>query len=405
MKQEEILFCKLMHLALHPEKTSLFSAEDISSLPPNMDAVFLLAKNHSMQTAFYDSLYQLGITLPPSFSAVMRKSVISYSLGSYQMLAFTRKILEILSQEQVRYILLKGVSLLSVYPKLEFRGYSDVDILISDPKEFDQAKRRFLAEGFVVKEDLADHQLELFYAEGNRQYLLELHQKVISSQDDTGLNQKITEIFSGLTGIPDYFPDAALNYFVFPHTENTVYLLLHMLQHFLSSGFGIRLLCDWTAFIEKHHDQIDWPSYQALVHSLGLTGFSCAMAQLCIRYLGLPETDFPPADTEKISDASVESLMTDILRAGEFGKNDSSRMLMMTKGTHLQDYLLQFHRQMKNRFPNAHHCFLCWPVLWIITGICFLYNNHALRKTSAKKVLAMTKKRQSLLQELHLFEK
>ena len=77
----------------------------------------------------------------------------------------------------------------------------------------------------------------------------------------------------------------------------------------------------------------------------------------------------------------------------------------MAKGRKPYHYLLQFHRQMKNRFPNAHKLVLLWPVLWVVTGICFLWNNYTLRGTSTREVLAMTRKRQHLLQELKLFEK
>lgn len=29
------------------------------------------------------------------------------------------------------------------------------------------------------------------------------------------------------------------------------YLLLHMLQHFVRAGFGVKLLCDWTVFWKR----------------------------------------------------------------------------------------------------------------------------------------------------------
>jgi len=404
MKPEEILFCRLMSLALHPEKISAFTEEDLACIDKKADVIFALAKRHSMQSALYDSFCMLQIFLSPSLNAVIQKMVLSCSLRSYQMLSFTRKVLSVLKQEGIHYVLLKGVSLLTCYPKLEFRGYGDVDILIPEPKEFKQAKKRFLAEGFYTKKDFVDHQLELIYTDGGVRYLLELHSKVIGSQDDKNLNQKTVELFSGLRAISGNLPEAGLEYTVFPETENTLYLLLHMLQHFLNSGFGIKLLCDWTVFIEANYQKIDWERYQTLVSDLGLAGFSHAMAGLCIRYLGLPAGRIPLLEQYMPSDGALEELMIDIMNAGEFGKTDTSRMLIMAKGRMPYHYLLQFHRQMKNRFPNAHKLVLLWPFLWVVTGICFLWNNHMLRGTSTREVLAMTRKRQHLLRELHLFQ-
>lgn len=405
MKPEEILFCRLMSMALHPEEISAFTEEDLVFLEKEADAIFTLAKRHSMQLALYDSFCMLQVPLSPSLNAVMQKMVLSCCLQSYQMLSFTRRVLSVLQQEGIHYILLKGVSLLACYPKLEFRGYGDVDILVSDAEEFKRAKKRFLAEGFFTKKDYADHQLELIYIDGGVRYLLELHSKVIGSQDDKHLNQKTEALFSSLQGISAYLPEAGLHYTAFPETENTLYLLLHMLQHFLNSGFGVKLLCDWVVYIEANAGKIDWDYYQELVSDMGLAGFSHAMAALCIRYFGLPADSIPLLEQYTPSDGALEELMIDIMNAGEFGKTDTSRMLIMAKGRKPYHYLLQFHRQMKNRFPNAHKLVLLWPVLWVVTGICFLWNNYTLRGTSTREVLAMTRKRQHLLQELKLFEK
>lgn len=404
MKPEEILFCRLIRLALHPGESLFFTEEDLAVIAREADSIFSIAKRHSMQIALYDSFCALQVPLSPSLNAAMEKMVLSGSLQSYQMLLFTRRILSILSEEGVRYILLKGASLLPFYPKLEFRGYGDVDILIPDAKEFKRVRKRFLDEGFSEKKDYADHQLELFYTEGGRRYLLELHSKVIGSQDDRNLNKKTVELFSGLTGNSGSFPEADLKYSTFPETENTLYLLLHMLQHFLYSGFGIKLLCDWTTFIEANSGKIDWERYQNLVSDFGLAGFSNAMAGLCIKYLGLPEDKILLPERDRPSSDALGELMEDIMNAGEFGKTDTSRMLIMAKGKAPYHYLLQFHRQMKNRFPNAHKIVLIWPVLWVATGVCFLWNNHVLRGTSTREVLKTTRRRQHLLQELKLFQ-
>ncbi len=405
MKPAEELFCKLIRQALHPGGALPFSRAERLEIASEINTIYLLAREHNMQSALYDSLCTLKIPLPPALQDEMRQTVVSYSLASYRMLGFTRKILSVLAEENVHYILLKGVSLLECYPKLEFRGYGDVDILIPEKNEFEQVKNRFLAEGFYIKEDYVDHQLELFFEENGKRHLLELHSKVIASQEDKQMNEAVQQLFGSLRGVPGSLPAAGLCYRVFPPTENTLYLLLHMLQHFLNSGFGIKLLCDWTVYIEAHHEKIDWKSYDRLTASLGLTGFSHAMAQLCIRYCGLPPEYIPLSDAHKISAEAQEELIADIMKAGEFGKNDSSRMLIMTQGGNLFHYLQQLHRQMKNRFPEIQRIVILWPILWLLTGICFLWNNHALRKTSTREVLATTRKRHHLIQEMDLFQR
>ncbi len=38
-------------------------------------------------------------------------------------------------------------------------------------------------------------------------------------------------------------------------TQEAYYLLVHMLQHFLRAGFGIKLLCDWVVFWNTCDDE------------------------------------------------------------------------------------------------------------------------------------------------------
>ena len=40
-------------------------------------------------------------------------------------------------------------------------------------------------------------------------------------------------------------------YPVLPPTENVFYMLHHMLKHYLYSGFGSRLLCDFTLYLKQ----------------------------------------------------------------------------------------------------------------------------------------------------------
>lgn len=414
MTVEKELFCKLIKLALHPGNNSAppegcavqsFSKEERMLTEHSLDTLITFAEDQNTFLLLYTGLHRLGLDLPPETNGSLKKRVTSCCYGCYRMLDFTRMVIHILEDEKVNYYILKGISLLSCYPDFEMRGYGDVDILVPKEDDFNKALKRFQSEGFQGKRDFTDHHTELLLSRDGRKFLLELHNKVIASQDNAHLNKKIINIYTGLPAHLDVFEPAELYYQALPPTENALHLLLHMLQHFLKSGFGIRLLCDWCAYLEKRGDELNTALFADYLADLGLTGFCNAMTGLCVRYIGLPEKTASIVMSGHVKPSALDELMDDILSAGQFGKNDVSRMLIMSDNhSWLGRYFHQLHRQMKNRFQKLHRIVPLWPALWVITGICFLWNNHFLRKTKTRDILQTAKQRQRLLQELHLYQ-
>lgn len=409
MNSSEKLFCKCLRLCLHPEELPLFSAEDRAELAEHFSDCLALAEKHSLVSSLYESLCLLEIPLPPEERKYYRQMVTGNALASYRMLAFTRKILHILEQEKITYFLLKGATLLDSFPKLELRSFGDVDILVPNPDEFKRLRECLEAQGFQSESSFAEHHLEMHDTEGGWDFLVEIHHKVMARQANAKFNQNVQEIFQKLAPVPGSYPPARLDYQMLPATENALYLLLHMLQHFLGSGFGIRLLCDWTAYLETHGTEIAWDQFEIYLRQLGLTKFSYAVTQLCRQFLGLDASSFPclldPSLDAGKDQGFPDIFMKEILDAGAFGKTNQNRMLIMSGGGRFSQYFIELHRQMKKRFQKLCKIPPLWPILWIISGICFLWNNHFLRKTKTKDILSTARKRQRLIKELTLFQK
>lgn len=403
MRIEEMLFCKLMEYSLHTNNKKIISSsyqeEILASLPKLID----IANLHNMLPALYDTLCKMNVTLSSEDELYFRQAVTSTCYGCYDMLNFTKEVIQILSKLSIRFFVLKGVTLLSSYPKFEYRRYGDVDIYIPDKTDFETAKQHLFSLGFIPKKDLVDHHIELLYQKNTTTYLLELHSKVIATQGNKVFNKQLESIYRDCSPISETFTEINLTYPMLSHTENCLYLLLHMLQHFMSAGFGIKLLYDWTAYLEKNINAIDIPHLNNYLQILGLTGFCDAVTLLCKKYFGLSSQICSDITTNTISEKVLSEFMKDIVSAGEFGKTDSARLLIMQNSGRYSQYLHEFHRQMKNRFQKAHKIILFWPFLWLVTGICFVWNNRFLRKTKTSTLLATTKKRQKLLRDFKLF--
>ena len=180
-------------------------------------------------------------------------------------------------------------------------------------------------------------------------------------------------------------------------------LLLHMLQHYLRSGFGIRLLCDWVVLWNSPECVSAAGEYLSLVDECGIKGFSDMITSVCVRYLGLDERALNLLKVNtSFSDEELDIFYSEFSNAGEFGKTSKDRMVSL-RGNSLFDYFREFHHQMKLNFPKASRIFLIWPILWIVTFIRFMVNNKRVRNVKLSAVITKAGERGKLNRKLGLF--
>lgn len=404
MKSRTNLFCEIIAFALHPDKKCEYSDAEKQAVLNDLPALLDIGRNHKMLTAFLDGLQKSGISVPVELRSALRREMLLLCDNCYRMLDFTRNLLAVMSEEQVTYYVLKGITLLPCYPKPEYRTFGDVDILIPDPSEFDRIRNRLVSEGFHSQETFAEHHLELVCIFHGRPCCLELHRKVIADQADTSFNQKVHRYFSHISPVTDSFPEIGRSFCLLPHTEHAVYLLLHMLQHFLSSGFGLKLLCDWCLYLEHNGSRIDVQAFRAILGDLGLQRFCDAVTLACQR-IGLSASTAASFLSESLPDeAYMELFMNEIFSSGEHGHADDTRMSVMSQNGRFRKYFCELNVHMKRRFHKLGKIVPLYPLLWVVTVFCFLWNNHFVRHVSTKDILSTANTRGRLVDELQLYK-
>lgn len=392
MKQEELLFLKALTEILHPESNDSEIC-DFSPCQSYLPQLLALARQHKILPPIYEFLCRHDIPFPEEQKALLTTEISTYVLSYCQMSFFTKYVCDLLTKAKLPFVLLKGMTLAELYPKPEYRRFGDVDILVNDDTFFAQAAALLAQEGFRRQQSTGDHHLEYTITRNGRTYLLELHRYAISGQNSDTLNPSINQIYDNVSLLEPL-----------PATLELLYLLLHMLQHLLDAGFGVKLLCDWVLYLEARGTDIDNQKLTEILRKLHLTTFAQGITEFCARYLGLQyipdclRSSLSPSKRNKI----CEILAEDIFSGGEYGSTDSSRMIIMKNSGHLTDYCRELHRQARKGFPSASRFPLCWPFLWLITGGRFLYNNRHLRHASTRQILKTTKKRQSILHTLDI---
>lgn len=365
------------------------------------DALLAKADRHAVLSLLYDPLMEQALSQKQREFAerVARK----YVRQNYRLCYCTHLVVEKLKEHGISSAVLKGVSAAACYPTPELRKSGDIDILIPHAEQLLSARDALLELGYTVQEiQLAHHHLVMHHPSGIE---VELHSMLAEPFDNAEINEYLEQC---LVHIPASIEQREIMGYMFPVLKDgyqAYTLLLHMLQHFLRSGFGLKLLCDWVLFWNRPVAENEVQLYLQLVQESGISGFSRMITSLCVIYLGLErQCDLCRHLPGLMDEADVAGFAGDILEAEEFGKSAKDRMVAL-RGTSPVDYIREFHHAMHLNFPKAGRVFLLWPVLWCVTLFRFLRNNRRVRGTTAREIIKKAGARSDRMKQLELFRR
>lgn len=389
--KEEIQLINLLRAAVGKEnKTKEWNTDN-----KDANSVLGMAKRHAVLSLMYDVVQENRLF--PDKQKYIEKETKQIILQSYRLLFLTKYVVDILSQQGIRVVVLKGVATASFYPIPELRKSGDIDLLILDKKDLDKLEKVMTDAGFEIsKEQHANHHKVFITQEGIN---IELHSMLAEPFADKRINRAIQQQMEECSGHIMVTDVIGIELPMLDKPYHAYELLLHMLQHFMYAGFGLKLLCDWIMIWRQNWTGEEKEIFVRLVKACGLESFAEALTAVCIKYLDMSSDTFAwRVDENDMTDI----MLRELLDSEEFGGSDRNRMVMMS-GTGVTAYIREFHHQMHLNFPKAGKCFLLWPVLWVITLVKFLRNNKKVRNTSTKEVLREAKRRSLLMKQLRLF--
>ncbi|MBM6999497.1 nucleotidyltransferase family protein [bacterium] len=365
---------------------------------------------HKVTPLVYDELAELAGgdacdegSLPP-WLVTARTRARQSALQLYRLTFLTADLTGLLARAGARSVVLKGSPVAALYPVPEARKSGDVDVLLLDPSRLADADAALRREGFVPDvEQLATHHRSYQSPAGIE---VELHVAIAEPFDDERVNARLAALQADMAGHVTARRVLGHDLPVLEDGYQALSLLLHMLQHFVRAGFGLKLLCDWVVFWNRDvaPDQVDL--FERAVGDLGIGGFSGAVTGVCRRWLGLRDTEVVRRleDAARDDDALCEALLEEVLAGGEFGHSSRTRMVVL-RGTSPVDYLREFHHQTRLNFPRASRVAPAWPALWAVTLARFLRNNRTVRGVTLRSVLRETHRRSALTSGLGLFRR
>ena len=334
------------------------------------------------------------IELPAELRSAVEWKTAGTVHQSIRLQALTEKLTMLLKEAGITAITLKGCAAARFYPVPEFRKMSDIDLFVADEKDRERAVQILCANGFHPAETWhANHHVILT---SERKEVVEVHAAWTECFQEKHLNQYIERLQKESDQHCSLTDCQGVQAYVYGTAWQGFYLLLHMLLHFVGSGFGLRNLCDWVVLWEHCSEEKEREAFRKLVCESGTSEFAKAVTSICVRYLGLAPEKSPFSKEDAADQNTMDALLRDILDAGEFGYSEAERMVGMN-GSSMGAYLREFHHKMHINFPKAGRIIFLWPFLWCATLVRFLKNNRRLNRPPVSAILKKAGRRGELV--------
>lgn len=305
----------LLRTSINGEKVD---QNKISTL--NLKEIFKLAKDQQIYPLIFPVIKDLVFESQEENAIISEFKRVSIFSSVIQKQNINRivSVLDKFKQKNIDIIVLKGLVMRSYYQLEELRTMSDYDLLMHI-NDLEKAKEMLIDMGYV--EDHRDSKHILF--KHNKYLSIEIHWKLTDPNHFKGgdyLEQNVwknTETVN-LNGIEA----RALS------LENQLlHLCLHLVVHFIYSGFGLRQLADIFILINKRGNEIDWTSFNERIKECKIQRFVVVIFEICRRLLGMDVPDILK-DKSLEQDSNIDMLIYSILfggvHEGIFGKTLSS---------------------------------------------------------------------------------
>ncbi|MCM1101909.1 MAG: nucleotidyltransferase family protein [Clostridium sp.] len=356
-----------------------------------------MAERHGVLPLLYDQVAE-GENMPADPGRRVTEAARRTVQQSYRLLFLSKYLIGELERAGISVILLKGAGTAAYYPVPEYRKAGDVDLLLLRPGELTRAGEVLERLGCVrVEEQPSLHHVVYRADEGIE---VEVHTLPAEPFDNARVNRYMEEWVSDCAQYIQLADLMGVRLPVPGEADHAFALLLHMLQHFLRSGFGLKLLCDWVVFWNRETDGETRERYLRLVTESRVKGFSDMVTLTCCRYLGLSKKY---VTWMRLPDRyETDLFLSEILEAEEFGRSSEDRMVAL-RGNSPADYIREFHHQMCLNFPRGSRVIPCWPFLWLITLGRFVRNNRKVRNTTGRAILQEAGRRGKIASQIGLF--
>lgn len=405
MNDTSTVLIHLLSCAIHNKKPSNFVVKQI-----DWNALYEEAVAHQVHTLIYPTMKELSPEYKPTqmLRNSWHKETILEGTLQLQHIDQISIVLNQFKTDDIPVIALKGLVLRNYYPSPELRTMGDADILVKK-EDLARSKNLLKSLGYSVGEKLDRH--ISFHHKILKSYpSIELHW-LLNKDEITNQNMSFTN------SVWENAIETKINSFTvltLSPEDQIVHLLLHSVQHIMSTGFGLRQLCDLVLFIEGNETSIEWEHIIAKANQYGIHKFAVAILSACNK---LFDMEIPAAFYNPCEEPYIDLLIDDIINAGVYGRRYESRVTstrinkyieandlesqeFKTRGLNIIRFLFPTPKKLGIQYTYAKKLPILLPIAWVHRGFHNIKRLETLRYSEEAKVIG--KERARLLHWLRL---
>ena len=219
-----------------------------------------------------------------------------------------RELAKMFAEEGMDMMIFKGVALAQLYPRPEWRVFSDIDFyLYGKCSEGNRAMERHGIESRPFYHHNTEATLNGVLLENHYDFVERLNHRLNLTLDDE-LKKMAQE--EGKSMKATFLDDQEMNVYMMTPTMNAVFLMRHMSAHYVSESVPLRMFVDWILFLKYHAKDVDWKRVCQLYEKSGMTEFVGIVMELVRQHFRMefPEVPIVPVaneHTEKVWESIV----------------------------------------------------------------------------------------------------
>lgn len=409
MEKTNFEFLSLLKSSLKNEK---YDGEKIDF--EDLVYIYKMSEIHHVVPMIYNAAYNEDFfkECDANFQAMFKSSAFRYIFSQIQRTNHFLEVYKKLSEKNIKILVFKGIIFRNMYNNPDDRISSDEDILIKK-EDYEKVKEFFLSEGF----EFIDKGEECAYFSKSTGLCIEVSTSLFSHESKAygHLNKLFEDVFEKSIKINI----DKIDILTLSHEQHLIYIVFHNMKHFLTGGFGIRQVADFSKYIETYGEYINWEKFWSDLKDLNYDTFALNLIEISLKYLGFNDdkitypdniTSFDELKNSQKYYINSESLINDILDAGVFGASTMDR-----KHTALMTLDAVEDKKKSNRlkavFPNVNYLKdnytylqkypILLPVAWGQRILSYLKKN---KTSSYINTIELGKQRIELLKEYKIIK-
>lgn len=279
MTKQEFIF-KLIEAALWEKPMAHF---DMS--PWEYKQVMIEAEKQCVTGMIIDCLRSNNMGLQKKCVVHMLKLQNTLELENKRLENNVAKLCETLKVHDIDFVVVKGQTLGSLYPKPRLRTPGDIDFYVPQ-RDFEKATE-ILVKEWGVKMDSNENKMHVnFEYCGNKFEMHHILRYFNSPKGQKEFNQLVDNskrTFVNVNGT---------EVLTLEPTVNVFYTFLHMYMHFIKMGVALRQICDVGILLHHHKKAIDWALLESYLHKFGYLKAFKVFGSILVYKLGMPAEDF-----------------------------------------------------------------------------------------------------------------